>query len=200
MDYSKIKIPYIQNNIVKKAAERFRKKYGNNKIPVDMENIIEIQLGINIIPVPNLEKLCNTDALISSDWKNIYVDERSFLDERYLKRYRFSLAHEMGHYVLHKNIYNLFEIKDFKGYYRYNDQLPKKEHQRIEFQADLFASHLLIPRNKLILEKNKILKKNKKDLKNIDRKLINQYISNPLSKIFGVSPRALTVVLDHLEK
>ena len=200
MDYTKIKIPYIKNEVIINAVEKFKSKYWNDKIPVDMENIIEIGMKINIVPIPNLEKLCNTSALISSDWENIYVDEFSFLDERYLSRFRFSLAHEIGHFILHKEIYNLFNIKDFKDYYKYNEEIPGKEHERIEFQADLFASYLLIPRNRLIFERDKILETHSKELENIDKSLINQFISNPLSKIFGVSPRAITIVLNHLEK
>jgi len=72
MNYFKIIIPYIGNLVIKNKADLFRVKYWDKILPVDIEKIIDIGLGVNITPVPHLEKLCNTDALITSDWKSLY--------------------------------------------------------------------------------------------------------------------------------
>jgi len=102
MDYTQIQIPYIGNLVIKNKADLFRTKYWDEILPVDIEKIIDVNLEINIIPLPDLEKLCNTDALITSDWKSLYIDKDLFEDERRQNRLRFSLAHEIGHLVLHK--------------------------------------------------------------------------------------------------
>jgi len=82
MEYKDINVPYISDLIIRRKAETFRDKYWNNILPVDIEKIIDVNLEVNIIPLPNLEKLCNTNALITSNWKSLYVDESLFDDER----------------------------------------------------------------------------------------------------------------------
>ena len=94
-------MPYLDNFSIEKKAEMFRNKFWNNTIPVDIENIIDVKLKIFVVPVPEFLNLVSIDALITSDWKSIYVDRDEYLDERRHNRLRFSLSHEIGHLVLH---------------------------------------------------------------------------------------------------
>ena len=50
-------------------------------------------------------------------------------------RARFTMAHELGHLALHRNI----------SFARANPKSPPKIYQNSEWQADVFASHLLMP-------------------------------------------------------
>lgn len=50
-------------------------------------------------------------------------------------RARFTLAHELGHLIMHRNI----------SFARINPQSPPKIYENSEWQADVFASHLLMP-------------------------------------------------------
>jgi len=68
-------------------------------IPVPIEEIAEFKLGVNIIPIPNLQKTFEVEGFISSDLQNIYVDQ--FILYERPTRYRFTLAHEIGHIFLH---------------------------------------------------------------------------------------------------
>jgi len=106
MDYKNIKVPYFDKKKIEEEAENFRKKFWNNSIPVDIETIIDVKLKIYIIPILGFLRLASVDALISSDYKSIYVDKEVYLDERRHNRLRFSLAHEIGHFVLHKKVYS----------------------------------------------------------------------------------------------
>jgi len=108
MDYRKIRVSFLDNKEINKNADLFRKKHWNKLVPVDMEEIIEIKLKISLAPIPNLQNSFGVDAFITSNWQLIYVDRVSYLDERFQNRLRFSLAHEIGHFVLHKNIYQAF--------------------------------------------------------------------------------------------
>lgn len=142
------------------------------------------------------------DALISSDWKSIYVDREEYLDERRHNRLRFSLAHEIGHFVLHKKIYADFDIKNEKDYYRLNKNIPQKQYSYIETQANKFANYLLVPRKVLIVERKKELKK-KGSLawfKKVDTKTLNSYCAIPLAKIFKVSDDVVTIALNDLDQ
>jgi Zn-dependent peptidase ImmA (M78 family) len=60
-----------------------------------------------------------------------------------LKRKRFSLAHELGHYVLH---HREGKVHVDKTVFFRND-IPNKEDRRMEREANVFASELLMPEN-----------------------------------------------------
>jgi len=201
MNYKNVVVPYLSSVEVKEKADWFRVKFWNNKIPVDIERIIDVKLKINIISIPGFLRLANTDTLITSDWKSIYVDKDEYLDERRHNRLRFSLTHEVGHFVLHKKIYNNFKIKNLTDYYKLNKDIPQRQYSYLETQANKFANYLLIPRDILIREREKELKKKKSPawFKKIDTKTLNSYLAIPLSKIFGVSDEVVAIALNDLE-
>lgn len=199
MNYKNIKVPFLNNADISNKVELFRKKFWDNSIPVNIERIIDLRLKLDVIPVPSLQKLCDTDALIASSWKEIYVDEEKYLDDRYQNRLRFSLAHEIGHFVLHKNIYESFDIKTFKDIYDLIRDIPQEQYSYLETQANKFANLLLVPRNILGNQRIREVKKQKTIPKNVDRKTLNLYLAIPLSKEFGVSERVIEIALNELE-
>ena len=149
MNYLSIKIPFINREKIKRKADLFREKFWDDSVPVDIEKIIDIKLEIDIIPLPNLG-----DAFISSDWKSIYVDQNKYLNG-IQNRLRFSLAHEIGHFILHKDIYNSFKINSLEKFYQFIDKIPGEQYGFLETQANKFANFLLVPRNKLAIKKRK---------------------------------------------
>jgi hypothetical protein len=195
MDYRAFKAPYISNVDINKEADLFRKKYWGEIIPVNIEFIIEDKLSIDIIPIPGLHKQCNTDAFISSDWQSVYVDNDKYMDESYYNRLRFSIAHEIGHFVLHKKLYKSFYINTFDDINRFLSDIPGKQYGYLETQVNKFANYFLIPRNILTIERNKIFN-NYKELSTIGDKQINSYIAMPLGKKFGVSAEAMEIALN----
>jgi hypothetical protein len=200
MDYKDFSIPFIDNLSIKDSADAFRNKYWNNTVPVDIEKIIDFKMGINIIPSPGLQILCDVDALIYSDWKSIIVDYNKYFDDRYQNRLRFSYAHEIGHFILHKNIHKSLNIKSINDFQKFIKEIPQIQYAHLETQANKFANYLLIPRERLVIEKEKIIKiKEINDLINsgkLDNKTVNPYLAIPLSKIFGVSLDAMEIALD----
>lgn len=206
MNYRNIIIPFLNKAKISNEAERFRQKLGDNFIPVDMEDIIEIKLQLSIVPIKNLKQLCDTDALITSNWRYVYVDYDGYLDPRYRNRLRFSLAHEMGHFVLHKNLYRSFKIKKIEDYYRWIRQIPLEQYHYFEIQANKFANYLLVPRKTLIDKRSRMLNKMLKEspdfaqtIKRIDKNTLNSYLAIPISKIFGVSSEVIEIALNELD-
>jgi len=203
MDYKRTKIPFLDNALIREKADDFRLEYSNDSLPLDIERIIDVKLKIDIIPLQNLHDHCDADALITSNWDAIYVDYKRFVDDRYQNRLRFSFAHEIGHFVLHKDIYNSFKIKSEKDFYNLIKNIPELQYGYLEKQANMFANNLLIPRKKLIEESKKI--KNNPDIKkllisnNIDEQSLNPYISIPLSKKFMVSEEAIEIALKNID-
>jgi len=202
MDYKKIKVPFLNNKEIKDKVDLFRAKYCGKVIPIDMEEIIELKLKIDIFPIPNLQNSFGIDAFITSDWSLIYIDELRFKDERFQNRLRFSLAHEIGHFILHKNIYNAFKIKNITDFYKWHNQIPQEQYSYLEIQANKFANYLLVPRNNLIIERDKalkIIKKKSISIEKMDRGMINSYISIYISKKFGVSEEVIQISLSDLD-
>ncbi len=200
MSYSNIRIPFLSNEKIKEEADLFRKNFWDNSIPVDIERIIDLKLKLFIIPIPNFLKNCNIDALISSDYRSISVDKNEYEDERLHSRLRFSLAHEIGHFVLHKKIYINFNIKNQEDYHKLYKFLPPKQYSYLETQASKFANYLLVPRKILMEERMKQIKEkgNPDWFKSIDVKTLNSYIAIPLSKIFKVSEDVILIALNDL--
>jgi Zn-dependent peptidase ImmA (M78 family) len=195
MDYTKIKIKFLEDFIIKERADLFRKKYWDDTIPIEIEEIIDLKMQINVIPIPAKGL---GDAFITSKWDNIYVDYDKYSDERYTNRLRFSLAHEIGHFVLHKGIYNTFKINTLIDFYKFIIEIPQKEYWALEYQANRFANHLLIPRNQLIIEKDKVIKEKNGSFNKIDKKVLNSYLAIPLSEIFGVSEDPIAIALNDI--
>ena len=113
------RIPFLNNREIDVSVEKFRKRFWGESIPVDIERIIDIELKIDIVPVPGFHNLCDTDALITSGWDMIYIDKDVYLNDRYQNRLRFSLAHELGLFVLHKDIFNNFGIEEITDFYNF---------------------------------------------------------------------------------
>lgn len=79
---------------------------------------------MDIVPIPGLNQFCETDAYISSTRTSIMVDNEKYMDDKYQNRLRLSIAHEIGHFVLHKDIYNSFGIREIEDFYNFVDQIP----------------------------------------------------------------------------
>ncbi|MBU1164459.1 ImmA/IrrE family metallo-endopeptidase [Patescibacteria group bacterium] len=152
-------------------------------------NILEFDLKIHIIPSPNLESYCNTDALIASSWKYVYIDKDRYLDRSgaYDKRINFSVTHEIGHLVLHKGFYSKLEITNVKDFYKFFEEIPEPEYKRLEFQANMFAGKLLVPADELKKEIEKISKKI------IQKKLASENFGEALSNKFDVSGKVIAI-------
>lgn len=201
MNYGKIKVPYIGNSEIKIKADKFRDKYWDNNLPIDIEKIIDVNLEISIIPLCNLEKMCDTNALITSDWGSLYIDKDIFEDERRQNRLRFCLAHEIGHFILHKDFYNSLQTKSVEDFYDFITTIPGKEYSYLETQANKFAGHLLVPRDLLGIELNSKIDEIKKetDINRIDKFLMKPYIAGFLSKKFGISSESMEIILGEFE-
>lgn len=195
MKYKNIAVPFVGSDEIKRKANNLRKKIWGDKIPVEIETIIEIKLKIKIIPIPNLFKLCSVDSQISSDFSSIWVDQDSYLYDETNRLY-FSLAHELGHWVLHKDLFSSLNIKSIDDVVAFINNIHEKQYLFLETQANKFASHFLLPREALAGAREEIIERYK--LKNIDNKMINSYIADNIAKKFNVSSQAAELALNDL--
>jgi hypothetical protein len=190
-----IKIPFINREIIKSKADQFRSKYWGGGAPVDIEKIVDNKLKMDIIPVSGFKDDFDIDAFITSDWSTIYVDLKSLTIDRFVNRLRFSLAHEVGHYVLHREIYESFKINSEAEYYKFYELLPPEEYSKLEVQAFIFAGYLLVPREILEKEKESVMKK-VEDINKFDSATLQAYLAGYLAKKFGISFEAMQSILN----
>lgn len=191
-------VPFVGNPYVKSKADQFRLKYWGNEIPVEIEEIVEIKLKIKIIPIPDFMNRCGVDAQITSDFKIIYVDQKNY--ENDTSRFRFSLAHEVGHYVLHEKFYKDLKISSFSDVTDFINIITEEEYSYLEVQANKFGNYLLLPREELGKIRQSVLREigKKHDIKNVDEKTLNSYLAGHISSQFMVSSGATEIALNDL--
>lgn len=89
---------------IRKKVEEFRKNWVKPvyKVPVPIIEIVELDLGIDVNPIAGLQSRCDLDAFLERDLSTICIDHDLYMETRQENRLRFTLAHELGHLVLHK--------------------------------------------------------------------------------------------------
>ena len=184
-DFSKLHVPYLSHAEIRRRADEFRQQYWGDTIPVDVELIVERNLFLLIIPVPNLRSQADTEAYLSGDLKEIVYDPA-----RPDVRIRFSIAHEIGHYVLHRNLIAKLRTSSYEAWKEMQQELPEALWSRAEFQAREFAGRLLVPPSLLIQELkvlNPLIEQARKIVPDLEESVIKELLSPKLAKRFRVS-------------
>lgn len=122
-------------------------------LPVDVFTLAELGLHLDIIPFDDLFEKYEADAALMHDFTGLYVDAEAYVlwekGPRWKqRRLRFSVAHEIGHYVLHREIAakNPFHsMEEFAAWTR--GYLGRQF--TCEQAANEFAGRLLVPEARL---------------------------------------------------
>lgn len=142
-------------------------------LPVDVTSIA-MKLGIKVIPY-DLNEI--SGILVIENEKATIGFNRS--ESRVRNRY--SIAHEIGHYILHKDKEHLFVDKNFKVMFRDNKS------NKYEREANEFAACLLMPKDQLIIE-----------MKKLDLDFTDETNIKILASIFDVSSMAMSFRISNL--
>lgn len=146
--------PNLTLSSVTKAANEFLRKYNPDHIlPIPIEEIVELEMKISLVVVPGIKDLIGVDSFISSDFSQITVDEYAFTT--YVQRARFSITHEVGHFVLHKDWYEKYGPKNIEDYLTFYDKIDAEVYKFLEIQAQTFAGLVLVPKELLMSELKK---------------------------------------------
>lgn len=124
-----------------------------DKLPVDVFSLVELVLRIDVIPFDDLTARYKVDAALTQDFQSLYVDAESYvLWEKgpvwKQNRLRFTVAHELGHYVLHRahaEQLKFTSFEDFARHFKGGDT----DRYGLEQEANEFAGRLLVPRERL---------------------------------------------------
>lgn len=154
-------VPYLHEKQIEAEAQVLLEEYAQAhawqvSAPVPVENIIELYLKLGF-GIEDLKALLNVPDVLGAIWfkeKEIKVDIHLDPTEnrRLLGRYRFTLAHEAGHWRLHRQCYvedpnqgKLFDGRGQPAFVCRSSVRPPAERQ-----ADMFAGCLLMPREVLL--------------------------------------------------
>ena len=194
LDYSGIQIPYLRDEEIRRRADDFRRTYWGDKIPVDIELIAERDLNLLVIPIPDLRYHAHTEAYLSGDLKEIAYDPL-----RPDVRIRFSVAHEIGHLVLHAEIIANLRAGSYEHWKETQRTLPDVIWGRAEYQAREFAGRLLVPTEKLIealKDIRPLIEQAKKIAPDLEPPVIKELVSPKLAKKFFVSDEVIARRMD----
>lgn len=137
-------VPHLSYDQLRRHADAFLIKYHpTQQIPVPIEQIIEFQLHLDIVPLPGLEEAFEIVGFTASSLDEISVDQHVY--EHQPGRYRFTLAHEAGHVVLHADLFKEHRFRGADEWKRFVRVFPDLELSRLEWQAHSFAGLVLVP-------------------------------------------------------
>jgi hypothetical protein len=147
-----INVPRLGYDDLRRHADGFLDEYHPSMVfPVPIEEIVDFQFGMHIYPVGGLHLHYNIDSFLSRNLQEIGVDEAVYYSR--LGRYRVSLAHELGHRILHPDVFTQMKFDTvFKWKEAMTDSMSEEDYGHMEFQAESFAGLVLVPTSELHAE------------------------------------------------
>jgi Zn-dependent peptidase ImmA (M78 family) len=166
-----------------KLLEKFEKSF-----PVDLKAIAEY-LGLQIIEDKQLEDDVSGMLVIKDDTGFIVVNRG-----HHENRKRFTIAHEIGHFILHKSKQKIFmegSKKLFEGNNNNLQVFPRNKEAsegiyRNEIEANAFAAELLMPKKEVC---DRVYAKD----------FLNESVIAELANNFNVSKKAMEHRLANLK-
>jgi len=182
----KVEVPHYSYRQLRREADAFLAKYNSNSaIPVPIEQIAEFELGLNIIPIPGLQDAMEVCGFIASDFRSITVDQ--FVMEHREKRYRYTLAHELGHLWLHQKIFQKFNFRSIDEWKSFQKDIDVEDYGWLEYQAYAFGGLALVPRAPLASHRATCEQAVKNEGLDPTTEAAQWYVVDMLTRIFNVS-------------
>ncbi len=146
MDHRKFKAPYLRRTQIWEKADALRSRFPScATLPVPVLDLAEFDLGLELVPKSGLRQAGDIESLLLGDLKTIFVDRDAFLDPRSENRLRFSVAHELGHLILHRDVYGGLRHESLETWMEFILNIPEAEYDWLESHAYEFAGRLLVP-------------------------------------------------------
>ena len=166
------------NKRIEKLTSDILQKLNVHELPIPVEEVAT-KLGLQIKPYDLGDEV---SGLLVMD-KGVGII--GFNPNEAKVRQRFTIAHELGHYEMHRKTMGLFIDKSFKVEFR--NQNSSTGEIKKELEANAFAAALLMP-EKLLL----------KEIRNHKYDLTEDSSMKELAKLFNVSVSAMTFRIANL--
>jgi Zn-dependent peptidase ImmA (M78 family) len=138
---------YTFKELSRVAQDFLAAHHPGGELPVPIEGIAEFELGLDIVPVPGLMSDLDVDAFITADLKEIRVDQ--YIQQRVPARYRASLAHEVGHTLIHGDFFRELRFATIAEWKAVLASMSTSAIDKLEDQARLLGALILVPPSQL---------------------------------------------------
>lgn len=138
-------IKFYAPQALESLAEAFLDEFDKpvDSLPVEIDLIIQRDLKIEIIPFISLEQRYGLHGYLALSLKTIYIDQYIMDTDSFERRYRFTLAEEVAHLILHKNLFAGVKIPE--DYLETFDKISEGERLRMDLDAKRLAEAILMP-------------------------------------------------------
>jgi hypothetical protein len=189
-----IHLPRRSYDSLRTQADQFLgKHHPSGSLPVPIEQIIESDFALAIIPIPYLQRDFHIDGFLAGNMTEITVDEQSYMNVP--RRARFTLAHELAHLLLHKPIFE-GKMRSIEEYKKFVNSIDEETYAWIEWQARCLAGLILVPNKPLKIRFEKALAMARKNGLDPDTEPAVGYICDWISDTFEVSSQVVSYRLN----
>lgn len=189
-----IELKHLTYKEIGQRARVFLSQYHpDSEIPVPIEKIVDVKMGLDIYPFPRLYKEHGQNGFLTADRKVIYVDEYQY--DHYYEKYCFTIAHEIGHFILHRNCYETLAYSSIEEYIKWRLSEDPDVIEWYEKQADWFAEQVLVPTGWLERVCRRVIEKHREQL-SVLRTVPEDfwsYASNEIAEYFQVNPPVIEI-------
>lgn len=198
-----MKIRFMNDEEIRRIADDFRNNPpldDVNTLPIDILYIVDVVLRFNLVDLPDLFADIRMDAAITPGDKTILVDRDALLGwEKGIRwreqRLRFSVAHELGHYLLHADYMAGVKFESFQSFKCW--ALQHQNNLQAEYQANEFAGRFLIPLPALTQEYDDYAKRAAiADPTWHEIEGMREHIARKMAPRFGVNHQVIEIRLD----
>lgn len=193
-----LKPPYLTYENIRAESEKFLERYHpSGRLPIPIDSIVEFDLGIEIFPMPNLYRSVSVNGFLTSDLSCIYIDQTQF--EQYEQKYRFTIAHEVGHLVLHRTCYEGVEFTSLSEFRDVYESIDSNDAGWFDTQASWFAELVLVPTEQLRDVCANVVKERAADIRKVGGLTANtwSYLAHDIARPFNVSPTVVECRIVH---
>jgi Zn-dependent peptidase ImmA (M78 family) len=148
---------------------------------VEIDVIVEADLDIRILHYSNLEALHGLHGYLALSLKKIYIDQNIMDSDLFESRYRFTVAEEVGHYMLHKDLFAGVKTPD--DYLDAVGKISAKEYGKMDMDAKHLGGAILMPAE--------LFRKESLDYATNTPGITSDVLFKYLAGIFNVSPLAV---------
>ena len=184
--------------------EELRAEYAlleENRTPIDVFTFFEVDLGLDPIPFDGLTAKYRVEAAITADFTGIYLDAEQYAlmekgPEWKLNRLRFTVAHELAHYFLHRDVPQTQHFATMPAFANWTANYGGRKFT-LEQEANEFAGRLLVPDTRLAAHFDEFAPQAEKLIPGFMRSSpLRDQFAERVAPRFGVNPQVVAVRLD----
>ena len=146
---------------LRSVAQKFLDEHHpSGVLPVPIEEIVEFRLKLDIVPILGLREASKAGAtgFLTCGLDAIYVDQ--YIQQEREARYRFTLAYEVGRYVLQRELIAGCAVDSIASFVKWHQSVPDDVWNRAKFECYDFAGLLLVPTQQLNREARRVHDRN----------------------------------------